>query len=154
MHVTATCPSSEQRHAGGHRHVESLRVTRASRDTCHTCRLIMAPHHALNALQNTFISALTLLVTHFTRMQLLSQGDIFSNNTDYQVLTGCPCPVIVTCPNFPGWMLSGRALRPHWALDPGPGSGLLISPRPRPQSRLIILYSNVILSFLSSLCIM
>ena len=97
-------------------------------------------------LYKTHLSTLTLLVTHFTRVQLLSRGDIFSNNSDYQVLTGCPCPVIITCRYFPGWMLSGRALRPHWALDPGPGSGLLISPRPRPQSRLIILNSNVILS--------
>ena len=40
-------------------------------------------------LYKTHLSSLTLLVTHFNRVQLLSRGDIFSNNSDYQVLTGC-----------------------------------------------------------------
>ena len=135
MHVTATCPSSEQRHAGGQRHVASLRLTaRARRDTCHTCGL-MAPHLA-GASQNTLIRP-HLSVTRHPSVR----GHFFSN---YQVLTWSLC---VHVPS--SWrvsqagMLSVRGLRPHWWRDPGPGSGLLISPRPRPLLRLIILNSNV-----------
>ena len=123
MHVTATCPSSEQRHAGGQRHVTSLRLsTRARRDTCHTCGL-MAPHHG-PASQNTSDLTCQSLVT---RLQLVPGH--FYQLSSVDLISVCPCPcVIMTC--FPGRDVVGEGTQA--ALATGPGAGLWSSHQPPP----------------------